>query len=68
MKAAKILLASLLGGGTALGGTATMANLGVDRAEEQVKLRQESVSTRRGGAPLFFANRAHRGGGLRGGK
>jgi hypothetical protein len=66
MKAAKLLLASVLSGGTVLAGTATLSGLGVDRADEQVSLRQESAQSRQHG--FFYAHRSHRGGGLRSGK
>lgn len=68
MKLAKVLTGFVFAGGTTLAAIGTMANVGVPRAEEPqgVSLRQESVRTR---TPGFFAGyRAHRGGGLRGGK
>lgn len=67
MKAATVLLAALLAGGTGLAALATFASLGVARADELtgVSLRQES---RRAPAGFFVAYRSHRGGGLRGGK
>jgi len=66
MMAGKLLLVTLLGGGTALAGTATLSDVGVERANEQIRLRQESVQARQHG--FFYAHRSHLGGGLRGGK
>jgi hypothetical protein len=68
MKLAKVLTGLVFAGGTTIAAVGSLANIGVPAAEEPqgVSLRQESTRTR---TPGFFAGyRAHRGGGLRGGK
>ena len=69
MKLSTLVLGGLLVGGTLVAGAATLAKIGVPRAEEPqgLSLRQESTQSQRGFFYGYYA-RAHRGGGLRGGK
>lgn len=69
MKLSTLLLGTVLVGGTLGAAAVTVAKAGVPRAEEPqgVSLRQESSGSPRGFFYAYHA-RAHRGGGMRGGK
>lgn len=71
MQLLKVVIVSVLLGSTVFAGFATFRNVGAQEIEhpEGISIRQESVQTRRSGFfPYYARSRAHRGGGLAGGK
>jgi hypothetical protein len=58
----------LLATGTATAAGLTWFHVGMEGAEDEISLRQESVQQAGGFFPAYAASRGHLGGGLGGGK